>query len=159
MLGGFQSIQAGRTGTGPKPTAESLRSAPAWLRAALLLTLIAAGPAESAAPALEPLPAARPLVVTAAARLDLLDLPPRPSDARTDARRADAADSMPDARVAASPDASEPSPTAISTPTPRQSEDDDLPPLTRAATRRRVESISPLPWLARFGPVSLEQHE
>ena len=31
------------------------------------------------------------------------------------------------------------------------------PPLTRAAARRRVETISPVPWLARFGPVALER--
>lgn len=35
----------------------------------------------------------------------------------------------------------------------------ERPPLTRAAARQRVETISPVPWLARFGPVSLEQRE
>jgi len=30
-------------------------------------------------------------------------------------------------------------------------------PLTRAAARQRVESLSPLPWLSRFGPVAVEQ--
>ena len=35
----------------------------------------------------------------------------------------------------------------------------DTAPLTRAASRRRVETISPVPWLSRFGPVSLEHRE
>jgi hypothetical protein len=29
--------------------------------------------------------------------------------------------------------------------------------LTRAAARQRVETLSPLPWLSRFGPVVVEQ--
>ena len=32
-------------------------------------------------------------------------------------------------------------------------------PLTRAAARQRVETVSPLPWLSRFGPVVVEQAE
>lgn len=31
------------------------------------------------------------------------------------------------------------------------------PPLTRAAARQRIETLSPLPWLSRFGPVVVEQ--
>lgn len=32
-------------------------------------------------------------------------------------------------------------------------------PLTRAAARQRVETLSPLPWLSRFGPVVVERAE
>ncbi len=32
-------------------------------------------------------------------------------------------------------------------------------PLTRAAARQRIETLSPLPWLSRFGPVVVEQAE
>ncbi|MBK7949028.1 MAG: hypothetical protein IPK00_09840 [Deltaproteobacteria bacterium] len=33
------------------------------------------------------------------------------------------------------------------------------PPLTRAAARQRVETMSPARWLERFGPVVVERHE
>ncbi len=64
-----------------------------------------------------------------------------------------------EARVSTSPETgaaqaqATPDPSAIAAPT------DAPPPLTRAAARRRVETISPVPWLARFGPVSLERRE
>ncbi|MEZ4282746.1 MAG: hypothetical protein R3F21_24375 [Myxococcota bacterium] len=154
-MGGFQSIQAARPGAGEAPLAPS-RRVRAWLRAGLLLGLVAAGPADSASPGAGPGVEERPLVVTAVARID------RPSlraEGRRAARAADAPAPLPGARVSTSPEASGPSPFAIEPPTPRTSDDDGLPPLTRAATRRRVESISPVPWLARFGPVSLERHE
>jgi len=64
-----------------------------------------------------------------------------------------------DARVSMSPEEASAtnSPAAPSTQsTPKSA---DAPPLTRAAARQRVETISPVPWLARFGPVSLKNHE
>ncbi len=65
------------------------------------------------------------------------------------------------ARVSTSPD--EHAATAIAPPPSPlagvASDGEDPTPLTRAAARRRVESISPVPWLARFGPVSLERRE
>lgn len=36
---------------------------------------------------------------------------------------------------------------------------EDEPPLTRAAARQRVETMSPARWLERFGPVTVERHE
>jgi hypothetical protein len=157
MMGGFQSIRSKRLDASEAPSARA-RGVRAWLRAAPLLVLVAAGRADSASPAAAPLPEARPLRVLEVARIDR---PIGRADAQAAARIADAPTSPPDARVSTSPDPSTPAQSAIHPPTPgaTASEDDGLPPLTRAATRRRIESISPVPWLARFGPVSLEQRE
>ena len=35
----------------------------------------------------------------------------------------------------------------------------DTPPLTRAAERQRVEQISPVSWLSRFGEVRVERND
>ncbi len=35
----------------------------------------------------------------------------------------------------------------------------NLPPLTRAATRLRIEEMSPVQWLAQYGNVSIGQRE
>jgi hypothetical protein len=61
-------------------------------------------------------------------------------------------------RVSTSPDEN----TATATPPqahPRTAETENAIPLTRAAARRRIEKITPVPWLARFGPVALERRE
>lgn len=60
-----------------------------------------------------------------------------------------------DPRVSMSPEQAAAT-TSSSPSTAPQAESALEPPLTRAAARRRVETISPVPWLARFGPVSLE---
>jgi hypothetical protein len=33
------------------------------------------------------------------------------------------------------------------------------PPLTRAAVKERVEGMSPLPWLTRYGEISIDRRE
>lgn len=153
MMGGFQSILRAQPGAGPPVAAKAARRPPsAWLRTALLLSLVAPGPGDAASPAREADPDARPLVVTAVSRLEQ---PLERSAAGIDEPRLDA----PDARVSTSPDVIPTARSAIRPPTLQTSADDHLPPLTRAATRQRVESISPVPWLAQFGPVSLEQRE
>jgi hypothetical protein len=61
-------------------------------------------------------------------------------------------------RVSTSPDEN----TALASPPPASPQSGDAGnaiPLTRAAARRRVETISPVAWLTRFGPVSLERRE
>jgi hypothetical protein len=35
----------------------------------------------------------------------------------------------------------------------------EAPPLTRAATQRRIEEMSPARWLARYGHVSIDQRD
>ncbi|MAG29562.1 MAG: hypothetical protein CL908_01555 [Deltaproteobacteria bacterium] len=35
----------------------------------------------------------------------------------------------------------------------------DAPVLTRAAARQRVEDMTPLEWLSRFGPISIDRVE
>jgi hypothetical protein len=35
----------------------------------------------------------------------------------------------------------------------------DDPPLTRAATQQRIEEMSPIHWLSRFGKVSIERRD
>jgi hypothetical protein len=62
------------------------------------------------------------------------------------------------ARVSMSPDGHGPTDQPPQA-TPPAGDGLDALPLTRAAARRRVESISPVPWLAHFGPVSLERRE
>ncbi len=149
----FESILGAQSDSSPPVVAKAARgSAAAFLRAALLLGLVAAGPADSAGPAHDGGPDARPIAVTAVARLER---PLERSAAGSDAPRSDA----PDARVSTSPDVIPAARVSIRPTTQPTSADDQLPPLTRAATRQRVESISPLPWLARFGPVSLERRE
>lgn len=74
------------------------------------------------------------------------------------ARAVDGAE-PPDARVAASPEPDASLAPAPSGPSARANAAEEPPPLTRAAARRRVETISPMPWLVRFGPVSLERRE
>ena len=64
-----------------------------------------------------------------------------------------------DARVSMSPDANEAAVSPAPPSSPLAEDSSDTTPLTRAAARRRVESISPVHWLTRFGPVSLERHE
>jgi hypothetical protein len=69
-----------------------------------------------------------------------------------------AGDSPTPRRVSTSPEED----TARATPPqarPHAAQTENAIPLTRAAARRRVEKISPAPWLARFGPVSLERRE
>jgi hypothetical protein len=65
----------------------------------------------------------------------------------------------PDARVSTSPETNAATPATSRPASALAIAADAPPPLTRAAARQRVESISPLPWLARFGPVSLEHRE
>lgn len=64
-----------------------------------------------------------------------------------------------DARVSTSPETNEAAPSPARPASVLANGAAAPPPLTRAAARQRVESISPVPWLARFGPVSLEHRE
>ena len=41
----------------------------------------------------------------------------------------------------------------------RRTPSQDDPPLTRAAAHERVEAMSPLLWLARYGPVSIGRRD
>ena len=153
MMGGFQSIFQAHPGARSRVAAKAARTPPpAWLRTALLFSLVAPVPADAASPAREAGPDARPLVVTTVSRLEQ---PLERSAAGIDEPRPDA----PDARVSTSPDVIPTTRHSIRPAASHTHAEDRLPPLTRAATRQRVESISPVPWLAQFGPVSLEQRE
>ncbi len=61
-------------------------------------------------------------------------------------------------RVSTSPDENSGRATATQA-RPQAVETENATPLTRAAARKRIEKISPGPWLARFGPVSVERRE
>jgi hypothetical protein len=96
------------------------------------------------------------LACTLFAALSLLS-PPGPPIAPVTAGPA-AGDSPSPRRVSTSPEEN----TAMATPpkaSPQSGDAENATPLTRAAARRRVEKISPVPWLTRFGPVSLERRE
>jgi hypothetical protein len=106
-----------------------------WLLAGLLL----AGPAASGQPGERPVETPGPPAAGAA-------------------REVDDTGAM-EARVSTSPESDSAQARATTDPSATARPADDPPPLTRAAARRRVETISPVPWLARFGPVSLERRE
>ena len=65
-----------------------------------------------------------------------------------------------EARVSTSPEdhAARTAPAARPT-RPMRVVDDEGPPLTRAAARRRVESMTPARWLEHFGPVTVERRK
>ena len=80
---------------------------------------------------------------------------------------------LPDGRKVAAPDVSDPSPSqspivSMARPNgaiPPVTSDrhmparPDTPPLTRAAARLRIEQMSPVRWLSRYGAVSIGQSE
>jgi len=75
--------------------------------------------------------------------------------AAADATDADTADD--ERAVSTSPlpaDASE-----LARPAAQQSTRPDHRPLTRAASQQRIDSISPLGWLARYGPVDVTHRD
>ncbi|MFO0689880.1 MAG: hypothetical protein U0900_14380 [Myxococcota bacterium] len=60
-------------------------------------------------------------------------------------------------RVSTSPEDHPPASAATARPARPMRVVEDEPPLTRAAARQRVESMSPAQWLERFGPVVIER--
>lgn len=62
-------------------------------------------------------------------------------------------------RVSTSPEAHPVGSSATTRPARPMRVIEDEPPLTRAAARQRVESMSPAQWLERFGPVVVERRE
>jgi hypothetical protein len=62
-------------------------------------------------------------------------------------------------RVSTSPDQQTPNAVADTSSARRRPGADGTAPLTRAAARQRVQTISPAPWLAGFGAVSVELRE
>ena len=62
-------------------------------------------------------------------------------------------------RVSTSPDQEAPTAAVDTSSARRRPGADGATPLTRAAARQRVQTISPAPWLAGFGAVSVELRE
>lgn len=161
MLGGFQFTPSRpKTGsTGQRPASflgTPIPATPVLARAKPIPAFVAA--------TLAPLLAAVFLVGPLAAGPVAAESPsPKDARPRTEAGAADQPGgtraTAAHARVSMSPEedaaAVSPAPPASA----RAGESTHATPLTRAAARRRVETISPVPWLARFGPVSLERRE
>ena len=152
MLGGFQFRSSG-------PTTGALArrpDTPILARAKHLPTFVAStlASALSAVFMVGPL-AVRPVAAESPVRQDP-GVGPAAGAAREPAGTRSAAA---DARVSMSPEEN----ALMVSPAPASSaiagDSADETPLTRAAARRRVETISPVRWLSRFGPVSLERRE
>lgn len=137
MVGGFQSNR--RTGRGP--ASGSSRSTHPPLPALRTVAAFAVGAAVLAIAAL------LSLASTASA-----EPPERSGEQRMQSERKPRVSMSPEALPATTSH-----PTATLDPTRRTP--DEEPPLTRAATRQRVDRMSPTRWLAHYGDVSIERRE